>query len=214
MYDERRLQVPYHQNVPVKQPRFMKLYAFVWAVCLPLVFTGCSSYHLIVSDDLKDQVNYELRFEDIALLPGNYKGELIVVGGEVLDIDQHEGKTKLVVCQQRLSANLTPQGRGCTPGGPFVTVWNEANLVDPPIRTGDAITFVGEIHGSETVQVANYVDPPIRKGNTLTFAGKLGGRETMQVKTYEIEVPILVLRSHLNWNLSHWETSSQWRNPG
>jgi outer membrane lipoprotein len=180
--------MPYYQNVSVKQPRFMKLYAFVGVVCLPLLFTGCSPYHLIVTDDVKDQVNYELRFEDIVLLPENYKGELIVLGGEVLDIDQREGKTTLVVCHQRLSTNLTPKGRGCTPGGPFVIVWSDANLVD--------------------------LFPPIRKGDTLTFVGEIRGSEAMQVKKHEIEGPLLALRSHFNWDLSHWETSSAWRNPG
>jgi outer membrane lipoprotein len=129
------------------------LYPILSLLCFVIFASGCSRYQ-VIPDHLEGQVNQQLPFKEIRDNPEAYKGELVVVGGEVLSIDRREDKTRIEVLQLPLEDDLIPVDRRTRTQGRFIALSGGKDPLDPAVlHEGVAITLVGEILGSEKIQV-------------------------------------------------------------
>lgn len=128
-------------------------------LCLLMVTGGCSRYH-VIPEHLEGQVNQQLSFKQIRENPEAYKGELVAVGGEVLSIDRKQDRTRIEVLQLPLTDDLIPVDRRTKTQGRFVAVSGGRDPLDPAVlEQGTAISLVGEVLGSEMIQVGQDEKP-------------------------------------------------------
>jgi outer membrane lipoprotein len=118
------------------------------SVCLLAVY-GCSSYK-VIPEHLKGKVNRDVSFSAIQHSPSQYKGQLVALGGEVLDVKRLEDKTRIEVLVQPLSDELVPMpDKSRSGGGRFYAFDTGKELIDPAVlEKGTPITVVGEVTGS------------------------------------------------------------------
>jgi outer membrane lipoprotein len=130
------------------------IYHVVSALCLIFLIAGCTRYE-VIPERLENQVNYKLRFSDIKDNPDAHKGEIVVVGGEVLSIERMEDRTQIEVLQLPLDKDeLVPANRRTTTEGRFIALSRGKDTLDPAVLEEEtAITIVGEILGSDTITI-------------------------------------------------------------
>ena len=113
-------------------------------ILVPLMFTGCAS---VISTEALEQVDQRIRFEQILENPEAYEGRTVLLGGEIIEAQNLEEKTLLLVVQRPLCYRDRP----CTGGdseGRFIV--STPAFLDPAIfRTGRKITVVGSVEGKE-----------------------------------------------------------------
>ena len=132
---------------------------FVTLLCLLFFASGCSRYH-VIPEHLEGQVNQQLSFKQIQENPDGYKGEMVAVGGEVLSVDRKQDRTRIEVLQLPLTDDLIPVDRRTKTQGRFVAVSRGRDPLDPAVlEQGTAISLVGEVLGSEMIQVGQYEKP-------------------------------------------------------
>lgn len=120
---------------------------------LSLMFGGCSQYQ-VIPKGLENQVNHTLDFKQIRENPENYQGELMVVGGEVLSVNRKQDATRIEVLQLPLNDDYTPANQRTKTQGRFIALSKGKDPLDPAVlEKGRALSIVGEIIGSETIQV-------------------------------------------------------------
>jgi len=132
------------------------------SICLLAVY-GCSNYK-VIPDDLKGQVRRDVSFAAIKDSPSQYAGQLVTLGGEVLDVTRTEDKTKIEVLAQPLSDELVPMPDKVTSGGRFYAFDRGEQLIDPAVlEKGTLITVVGEVTGSTegTLDQSTYTYPTV-----------------------------------------------------
>lgn len=131
----------------------ISMYSLVSALGLALLFAGCARY-AVIPEHLENQVNHKLRFAEIKDNPEAYQGEIMVVGGEVLSIERKENQTRMEVLQLPLDDDMVPENRRTTTQGRFVALSGGKDPLDPAVlKKETAVTIVGEVLGSETIQV-------------------------------------------------------------
>jgi len=114
---------------------------------------GCASYD-VIPDHLEGQVNQQLTFVDVRDNPERYKGEIMVVGGEVLSIDRQTDGTQFEVLQLPLTDYFIPMDRRSTTQGRFLALSGGKDSLDPAVvEKGVAISVVGEIVGRTTINI-------------------------------------------------------------
>ncbi|MEO7859063.1 MAG: Slp family lipoprotein [Nitrospirales bacterium] len=131
----------------------MKTHTILSILCLSVMFAGCSHYN-VIPERLENQVNHSLKFTQIRENPEKNKGELLVVGGEVLSINRKQDTTRIEVLQLPLNDDFTPANQRTQTQGRFIALSKGKDPLDPAVlEKGKAISIVGEIIGSETIQV-------------------------------------------------------------
>ncbi len=87
--------------------------------------------------------------------PEAYKGEIMVIGGEVLSIERKQNQTRMEVLQLPLDQDeLVPANRRTTTQGRFIALSRGKDTLDPAVlEKEDAVTIVGEILGSDILKV-------------------------------------------------------------
>jgi outer membrane lipoprotein len=119
--------------------RLMRIVIF-----MPLMFTGCAS---VISSKALEQVDQSIRFEQLLENPAAYEGRTVLLGGEIIEAQNLEEKTLLIVVQRPLCYRDKP----CTDGdsaGRFIV--STPDFLDPAIfRTGRKITVVGSVAGKD-----------------------------------------------------------------
>lgn len=120
---------------------------------ISVMFAGCSHYQ-VIPESLENQVNHTLDFKQIRENPDNYQGELMVVGGEVLSINRKQDATRIEVLQLPLNDDFTPANQRTKTQGRFIALSKGKDPLDPAVlEKGRAISIVGKIIGSESIQV-------------------------------------------------------------
>ena len=79
----------------------------VGAIINIVAIVGCSSYQ-VIPKRFEKQVNKNVDFNTIKDAPSNYRGELVVLGGEVLNAKRLADKTRIEVLQLPLTEELIP----------------------------------------------------------------------------------------------------------
>lgn len=117
------------------------------SICLLAVY-GCTGYQ-VIPEHLKGKVNRDVSFGAIQQSPSQYTGQLVTLGGEVLDVKRFEDKTRIEVLAQPLSDELVPMPDKSNPAGRFYAFDTGKDLIDPAVlEKGTPITVVGEVTGT------------------------------------------------------------------
>jgi outer membrane lipoprotein len=131
----------------------MKISSSLFILCLFISVTGCSGYN-VIPDRLEGQVNHTLNFKQIRDNSDVYKGEVLVVGGEVLSVDRRQDTTRIEVLQLPLNDDYIPANQRTKTQGRFIALSKGQDPLDPAVfDKGVAISLVGELLGNETIKV-------------------------------------------------------------
>jgi outer membrane lipoprotein len=118
-----------------------------------LTATGCSGRD-VIPENLKGQVDRDLRYVEVNADPEAYRGKLMLAGGKVLSARRLKEGTRIEVLQIPLSSDLIPEEGKHESNGRFVVMGRGENAVDPAIvEDGKLITVVGEVLGSTVINI-------------------------------------------------------------
>jgi outer membrane lipoprotein len=127
----------------------LSIWTVVIGVAAQVIATvGCSRYE-VVPRDLREQVNKNIAFDEIEQSPSSYRGELIVLGGEILSATRLANKTRLEVLQLPLTDEYIPitEDRGRSKGR-FYADDGGNEILDPAVLPkGTPVTVIGQITG-------------------------------------------------------------------
>ena len=117
------------------------------STCLLTIF-ACSSYK-VIPEHLKGQVNRDVSLTALQQSPSQYTGQLVVLGGKVLDVRRTDDQTRIEVLAHPLSDELVPMPDKSTSSGRFYAFDTGKELIDPAVLEKETlITVVGEVTGS------------------------------------------------------------------
>ena len=97
----------------------------------------------VIPKELEKQVDRSISFAQIKQNPDQYRGHLVVVGGEVLSIKRSPGGSRIEVLQLPLDDRISSQGR-------FLAIPVE-NMDPATLPPGSRITVVGDVNGTTTL---------------------------------------------------------------
>ena len=130
----------------MKQDEFF--FFMVLGVCL-VFMVGCSGVQ-VVPKDLKEQVNRGISFVQLLENPLPYKGQIMVVGGQVLSAKRLKDGTQIEVLQLPLNRHMQPVESLQKSKGRFLALQEE--FLDPAtLPFGTRVTVVGEVSGMVTL---------------------------------------------------------------
>jgi outer membrane lipoprotein len=119
-----------------------------------VVMTGCNRYD-VIPDQLEKQVRQNIAFSDIEQSPSSYKGQLVVLGGEILSTKRLADKTQIEVLQLPLTEEYIPitEGRARSQGR-FYAYDGGKEILDPAVLPeGTPVTLVGQLTGSTMAKI-------------------------------------------------------------
>jgi outer membrane lipoprotein len=128
----------------------MKGRANTFLVFIVLVgVTACSRYD-VIPDQLDKQVNKNVSFKQIEHSPSSYKGQVVVLGGEILSAKRLTDKTQLEVLQLPLTEWYIPiTDERSRSRGRFYAYDGGNEILDPAVLSeGTPVTLIGEITGT------------------------------------------------------------------
>ena len=132
----------------MKQEKPLSLCLFL---LLFITLTGCQAW---ISEQVRSTADDETLFEEIFENPNSHKGKIIVLGGEVLQLQYQEQKTEVEFAEIPLYKGGHP-ALGFDPGQRFFVVF--PHRLDPYLfKKGKVMTLAGRVVGTKTVQGADY----------------------------------------------------------
>jgi outer membrane lipoprotein len=110
---------------------------------------GCSGVQ-VVPEDLEDRVNRDISFAELLENPLPYKGQILVVGGQILSAKRLKHATRIEVLQLPLNGNMQPVESLQKSQGRFLAL--QEKFLDPAtLPLGTRVTVVGEVSGMVTL---------------------------------------------------------------
>ncbi|HEU4685362.1 MAG TPA: Slp family lipoprotein [Nitrospira sp.] len=124
-------------------------------LAMPILLTAACQRETVVPDDLKAQVDRDLRYVEVKDNPEAYRGKVMLAGGKVLSAKRLEEGTRIEVLQIPLSKDLIPEQPPDESKGRFIVMdYGNKHIVDPAILDeGKLITVVGEVMGATTTKI-------------------------------------------------------------
>ncbi len=120
------------------------VFRILLAVCATLVAAGCSAN---LSREARSQVTYEGDFLPLRQQPQQYAGEVVMLGGKIIENRADKERTELVVLQLALNSANRPTDEDRSDGRYIV---RSEQFLDPAIYPpGTPITVIGRVSGSE-----------------------------------------------------------------
>ena len=117
-------------------------------VCL-VFLAGCSGVQ-VVPKDLEGHVNRDISFSQLLEAPLEHKGQLLVIGGQVLSAKRLKHATQIEVLQLPLNRNMKPEESLQQSQGRFLALQEE--FLDPAtLPFGTRVTVVGEVSDMVTL---------------------------------------------------------------
>ena len=117
----------------------------VWFVVLASL--GISSCATVISQEVMQEVDQGVGFEDILKDPEAYQGRVVLLGGEILKTENFPDKTLLIVIHRPLKSGKKPTTKDESKGRFIVSV---SDFLDPAIyRPGRMVTVAGPVTGKE-----------------------------------------------------------------
>lgn len=117
-----------------------------WVVISSLVSMGCSSSPVGIPEALEPQIDKNLTFKEVLTSPESYKGQLILLGGEILKAKRLKKGTQVELLQLPLTTDQKPTTDLTQSQGRVLVLHQE---LDPATLTpGTLVTFVGEVTGA------------------------------------------------------------------
>jgi outer membrane lipoprotein len=114
------------------------------------LLAGCAKpYKTTLSPDLANQLNDTLAFSQIKAFPDAHKGQLVILGGQILSAKRLPHATELSILQLPLIQEQEPTTELTQSQGRFIAY--QQTFLDPAtVPAGTRITLVGELSGSVT----------------------------------------------------------------
>jgi outer membrane lipoprotein len=111
--------------------------------------TGCNRYD-VIPDQLENQVKKSVSFNEIEHSPSSYKGQMVVLGGEILATKRLANKTQLEVLQLPMTDEYIPiTDERSRSKGRFYAYDGGNEILDPAVLSeGTPVTVVGEVTGA------------------------------------------------------------------
>jgi outer membrane lipoprotein len=125
--------------VPARISMLLLLATMVW-------LSSCATYN-VVPKDMQSQVDYTVGFTELHSAPDQYRGRIVVFGGEVLSAKRLKDGTRIEVLQLPLDRYQAPTYDRTASEGRFLAF--EKDFLDPAkLPPGTRVTVVGEITGA------------------------------------------------------------------
>jgi outer membrane lipoprotein len=121
-----------------------------------LFFSACTS---AISDQWLTQTDDQITFQELLKNPDQYKGKILLLGGQIVSTTVKEGESWVEVLQQPLDRQHKPKDSDETYGRFLV---RSQGFLDPAIYApGRKITIVGEVEGKKVLPLKelNYAYP-------------------------------------------------------
>jgi len=118
--------------------------------------TGCAGG---ISRQSRDMVTYKGSFSALQKTPDDYKGEVVMLGGRIIETRTSSSLSELIILQIDLNAALRPEDPDQSQGRFIVQT---EKILDPEIyQKGMMITAVGTLKGSKALSIGgfNYTYP-------------------------------------------------------
>lgn len=114
------------------------------------LLAGCAKpYKNTLSPDLANQLNDTLTFSQIKAFPDDHKGQLVILGGQILSAKRLPHATELIILQLPLIQEQEPTTELTQSQGRYIAY--QQTFLDPAtVPAGTRITLVGELSGSVT----------------------------------------------------------------
>ncbi|TLD40507.1 MAG: outer membrane lipoprotein Slp family [Candidatus Jettenia ecosi] len=142
----------------IKDITYFSSYQCISFVIL-LLITGCAP---VISKQVREQVNPNIRVEEVFKDPERYQGEMIIVSGNIIETENTKEGTFIKILQHPAGSRGRPKDVD-TSKGRFLAAFD--HYLDPVIYAkGRAITIAGEVQGKQTLPVGEvqYTYPVIR----------------------------------------------------
>ena len=113
-----------------------------------LLWTGCaSSYKATLPPDLANNIAPTLTFIQIKESPDTYRGQLVILGGQIPTAKRLQHSTELTILQLPLINEKEPTTELTHSQGRFIA--HQEEFLDPAtVPAGTRVTLVGELSGS------------------------------------------------------------------
>lgn len=137
---EDRNAVTCEQDEAMRKSVLCKLLMVVWSVWI----VGCAG---AISEQARSKVTYEGAFRDLQQAPDKATGEIVMLGGKIIEVQASVDHTDLTVLQLPVSANHRPTHTDSSEGRFLL---RSKRFLDPAIYSaGTLLTVVGQVQGSE-----------------------------------------------------------------
>ena len=153
------------------------------AAAAAVFLTGCA--HVISADVLRE-INQDITFADLRENPGAFEGQLVLVGGIIVETVNQDDGTLLEIYQTRLNKTGRP--------------------VKPDVSGGRFLAFSGDYMDREI----------FRKGRKVTIAGTVRGERTQKLGEVDYRYPYLLIREIHLWaveSLYTYDRYPYWYSP-
>lgn len=134
------------------------------------VLAGCAP---VIPQNIISTVDKNLAFSDIIKNPGAHAGKTILLGGEIIAVENLETTTVIEVLHEAINRRGKPVGAD-TSEGRFLAVFK--GFKDPAVYS---------------------------KGKLLTMAGVVRGTETRKVGKTDYRYPVIEETGHYLWQQGH-----------
>ncbi len=111
-----------------------------------LLQTGCSSGPQVIPPELDHQIDRSLSFAQLRATADPYRGQTVLLGGEVLAAKRMENGTQLEILQLPVNEGEPPAERRSESQGRFLAVTRDG--LDPAsLPPGTRVTVIGDVTG-------------------------------------------------------------------
>jgi outer membrane lipoprotein len=143
-------------------------------------FAGASGCAHVIKEDVLSQVNREISFCELLKDPGAYKGQLVLLGGVIVDAVNMEKGTRLEVYQTELDREGMP--------------------VRVDVSEG---RFLALHRGFLEIEI-------FRKGRRVTIAGTVEGERVRKLGEIDYRYPYLVIEDMYLWKEDQARFQDAW----
>lgn len=115
----------------------------------PLFLAACGPK--VIPKEVEEKIDKELTFDEVKRDPGAFKGKRILVGGEIIETRNLQGRTEIEILQKPLGRDRGPLPVDSSDGR-FLLI--HPAFLDPSVfRSGRRITAVGVVDGSRLQKI-------------------------------------------------------------
>ncbi|MBI2089543.1 MAG: Slp family lipoprotein [Deltaproteobacteria bacterium] len=132
---------------------------------LSLVVSGCVGF---IPPELREKIQWEVGLRNLQQDVETHKGQLVLVGGEILDVRGGLDEDTVEVLHRPLDASSRPILTGESEGRFVVRLSKEVPL-ESSYREGQPLTVVGEITGEIKTRAGKDIPSPILMARYLRF---------------------------------------------
>jgi outer membrane lipoprotein len=124
---------------------------YIFGICFIMLVTGCAAG---ISRQSRSMVTYTGTFSALQNTPDAYKGEVVMLGGRIIETEASSSLSEITVLQLALDTNGRPENPDQSEGRFIVQA---KKLLDPAVYQKDMyLTVVGTIKGSKLGPIGRF----------------------------------------------------------